>query len=111
MSSSVDKKNSRYVQGGLTNVYPTRLGWWERYPMEFQEDDTIYTIRPEHSLRPDKVAFAFYGKASYAWIILQYNSIVDINLEFVSGKEIRVPTIEHVTFDLLNKQTGGNPVT
>jgi len=111
MTSSVDKKNSRYVQGGLTDAYPTRLGWWERYPLELHEDDTIYNIPPEHSRRPDKVAFAFYGRASYAWIILQYNNIVDINLEFISGKEIRVPTIERVTFDIMNKTTGGNPVT
>ena len=110
MAASTDDKNTRYVQGGLTDVYPTRIGWWERYPMEFREDDIIYTIPPEHSLRPDKVAHAFYGRSSYMWIVLQYNSIVDINLEFVTGKEIRIPPMERVTFDILNKNTGGNPV-
>jgi len=111
MSASTDKKYTRQVQGGLTDVYPTRQGWWERYPMEFKDDDIRYTIPPAFSKRPDKIAYAIYGRATYSWVVLQYNSIVDVNLELVTGKEIRLPTLERLTFDILNKQTGGNPVT
>jgi len=110
MAASTDKKYTRQVQGGLSDVYPTRLGWWERYPMDHRDDDIIYTIPAEFNKRPDKVSYDIYGRATYSWLVLQYNSIVDINLEFVTGKEIRLPTLERLTFNILNKQTGGNPV-
>ena len=34
MSKSTERRSSRYVQGGLTDVYDQRLGWWERYELD-----------------------------------------------------------------------------
>ena len=90
-TSSVNDPNSRYVQGGTTDVYPARLGWWERLVIEPASDDTTFYLPPSYNLRPDLLAYDLYGKAVYAWIILQYNSIVDINTEFVTGAQITYP--------------------
>jgi hypothetical protein len=44
------------------------------------------------------------------WLVLQYNSIVDINTEFVAGESIILPTFERAQTQILTKSVGGNPV-
>lgn len=108
---SVQNRESRYVQGGETETFENRLGWWERDLDTFQEDatDIFITISPQFDKRPDRLAFQMYGRASLQWLVLQYNSIVDINEEFLSGKTIRLPDPSRATFSFLNKRTGGVP--
>ena len=43
-TNSTEIRNSRYVQGGETDRYANRLGWWERRAMPRQDDDIRYTI-------------------------------------------------------------------
>lgn len=100
-------KDSRYVQGGDTTVYSNRLGWWERTLIDQADDDIVLTIPRKYALRPDLLAYDLYGKASLQWLVLQFNNIVDINTEFVQGKEIRVPSPGRVVLELLGKTTGG----
>lgn len=111
--SSVQNRESRYTQGGETDVYRQRLGWWERDAETFQHDasDLFITIPRAYDRRPDRLAFDYFGRASLQWLILQYNNIVDINEEFVAGKQIRVPDPSRVSLTFLNKKTGGNLVT
>ncbi len=108
-TSSVNKKNSRYVQGGTTTTFPRRLGFWERLVMLPGDDDLILTISSRQDRRPDIIAFDFYGKANLAWIVMQFNNIVDENLELRAGTEIRLPTPERLFFDMLNRPIGGVP--
>lgn len=108
-TSSVNKRNSRYVQGGTTTTHPKRVGWWERLVMLPDDDDLFHTITNRQDRRPDVIASDVYGKANLAWIVLQFNSIVDINLELQAGQEIRLPTPDRVFFDMLNRPTGGVP--
>jgi hypothetical protein len=109
--SSVENREARYVQGGETDVFENRLGWWERdlETFSFQASDLFVTIAPQYDKRPDRMAFDMYGRSGLQWLILQYNSIVDINEEFRSGKEIRLPDPSRATFSFLNKKTGGVP--
>ena len=109
--NSVQNRESRYVQGGDTDVFENRLGWWERDIATFVPDSTdiILTIGPQYDRRPDKLAFQLYGRANLQWLVLQYNSIVDINEEFIAGKEIRVPDPSRASLGFLNKRTGGIP--
>lgn len=109
--NSVQNRESRYVQGGDTDTYENRLGWWERDLETFQEDttDIFMKISPQFDKRPDKLAFQMYGRATLQWLVLQYNSIVDINEEFVAGKVIRLPDPSRATFAFLNKRVGGVP--
>lgn len=111
-TDSVDDPNSRYVQGGLTDVYPNRLGWWERTAPQFATDDLlIQSLPPKYNTRPDLLAYDLYGKAVLAWVVLWYNTIVDINTEFVTGAQIRCPSSARLYSSILTSQTGGNPVT
>ncbi len=106
---STNRRNSRYVQGGRTTVWPNRLGFWERNVIPQQDDDIFTTITQRQSFRPDLIAFDFFRKQELGWLVLQYNNIVDINLEMAEGTEIRLPNADRVFFDLLNSPTGGLP--
>ena len=107
--NSTDSRDSRYTQGGETEKFEERLGWWERDLDSFleQTDDVFVTIAPQYDRRPDKMASDMFGRSTAMWVILQYNSIVDINEEFRAGKRIRVPEPSRAQFTILNKPTGG----
>lgn len=107
-SNVVNKKYSRYTQGGQSTIsIDNKVKWWERTVIKKSGDDLIVEIIPRFNIRPDRMAFELYGKSELGWIILQYNSIVDINDEFITGKFIKAPHPNRVIFDILNKETGG----
>lgn len=103
--SSVLKKNTRYVQGGETDVFPKFLGWWEKREdiAIDQIDDIEFYITPQYDKRPDKVSFLFYGRPDISWLILQYNNIVDINEQFKTGLTIRAPSPMRVFANILTR--------
>ncbi len=92
--SSVKKRQSRYLQGGDTDVFADRIGWWERRDdiVTDQVDDIVFTITKRYEHRPYLVAKIFLGREDMEWLILQYNEIVDIIDEFVVGRVIRIPS-------------------
>lgn len=108
-TSSVNKRNTRYVQGGTTSTYPLRLGWWDRLVMASDDDDLFVTISNRQDRRPDVIASDTYGKPELAWLVMQFNNIVDVELELRAGTEIRLPTPDRVFFDMLNRPIGGVP--
>jgi len=108
-TSSTNKRNSRYVQGGTTTTFPLRTGWWDRLVIVTDDDDLFITISSRQDRRPDIIATDVYGKAELAWLVLQFNNIADLNLELRAGTEIRLPTPDRVFFDMLNRPTGGAP--
>ena len=110
-TSSTDNTLTRYVQGGITDVYKNRLGWWDGYTITSSTDDITIVLESKYNQRPDILAFDMYGKASLMWLVLQYNSIVDINEEFVTGTQIVLPTRTRVFSSILTYQPGGNPIT
>lgn len=103
-------RESRYVQGGTTDRFPNRVGWWERKPLPKSDTDITIIIESSEDRRPDLVAARVYGKANLQWLVLQYNAIVDIETEFTTGTEIRLPQPRRVALDILTQQTGGNRV-
>ena len=105
--SSVDNKNSRYVQGGDTTVYKSRLGWWERRDLEARQDDEEFLVTTEYVGRPDLIAYKMWGKASLAWLVLQYNNIVDPSEELVADTLLILPSYQRVTAGILTNSTGG----
>jgi len=104
---STDKKFSRYVQGGQTFRTDVRLKWWERRKLEKRDTDLFFEITPKYAGRPDLIAFDVYNNVALNWLVLQYNTIMDINLELIAGKTIRLPTPERVIFDIINQTSGG----
>ena len=104
---STDNRNSRYVQGGLTNIYKKRLGWWEKRKFELQDNDFVLTVQDYEVGRPDLISHRVYGKAMYAWLVLQYNNIVDPETELVAGAELVMPTQTRLVLDIITKPEGG----
>jgi hypothetical protein len=104
---STNKRRSRYTQGGSTDVFPDRLGWWERRTIRQRDDDNFRTITGQEAGRPDLIAFNAYGDASLAWLVLQYNNIVDNVVELAEGTEIRLPPKERVSLSILTGSVGG----
>lgn len=108
---STNNSLTRYVQGGTTDVYQNRLGWWDGFTLTTSNDDITFILDPKYDKRPDLLAYDMYGKSTLMWLVLQYNSIVDINEEFISGATITLPTKSRVFSSILVYQAGGNPVT
>lgn len=104
-NNSSFQTKGRYVQGGTVEKLPNRLGWLEVRNLPRHNTDVRVTIRPEEEGRPDLLAFNVYGTSSLMWFILQYNNIVDITEEFITGRQLILPTQKRLTMDLLTKQT------
>ena len=102
-SRSTDRRNSRYVQGGSTDQFPDRLGFWVRRAFPQDNTDEFFTLTPRYDRRPWLLAFDKYHEVELMWFILQYNTILDINTEFVTGKVILLPTATRVRIDLLSR--------
>jgi hypothetical protein len=103
--SSLKKKKSRQLKGGYTEEFTNRLGWWERYNLSpDQTDDVVVTLTSVYNKRPDLLSFDFYKSNHYDWIILQYNSIVDIDEEFVTGATIVLPSYQKVSIDIMSNE-------
>jgi hypothetical protein len=103
--SSVLNNNSRYVQGGDTIVNEKRLGWWERDITIPRDDitDIIIDITIEYDGRPDLIAERAYGNAKLAWVVLQYNNIVDTIEELTVGKTITIPSQTRLFYSIMTK--------
>lgn len=110
-TSSANNPTSRYVQGGVTDVYVNRLGWWEANPMVTASDDITIVLSPRYNTRPDLLAYDMYGKSNLMWLVLLFNAIVDVNEEFVTGATITLPSKSRVFSSIVSSQPGGNPVT
>jgi len=106
-TNSTKSRNSRYVQGGATDIYSNRLGWWEKRKLNLQDDDFFITILPFEEARPDLISHRVYGKAIYAWLVLQYNNISDPETELLRGVEIRMPTQSRLILNIITKPEGG----
>lgn len=107
MANSVEDKYSRYTQGGTTTAYKKKNGWWERRDFETASTDIIVTITPKYVGRPDLLAADYYENPRLMWMILQYNGILDINTEFVLGKQLTLPSRQRAMFDIINQPIGG----
>ncbi len=103
--SSVLKKNSRYVQGGDTEVFPKSLGWWEERTdiLVRESDDLTFYVTTEYERRADKIAYFVYGRNDLEWLVLQYNKIVDINEQLLSGVTLVLPSQNRVFTEILTK--------
>lgn len=96
--------SGRYVQGGGVEAFPTRIGWWERKIMTAAVSDVPFIITSKYHKRPDLLAFDVYGSSTMMWLVLQFNNIVDINEEFIDGKEIMLPLKSRVYAELTQRQ-------
>jgi hypothetical protein len=105
-TNSLKIKNSRYVQGGLTEVGALGLEVWDRYNFPSHPSDRQYIVEQKYANRPDLIAYAFYDDWRLWWFICQYNAILDPHAEIVTGLVMHIPTKERVEL-LFVQKTGG----
>lgn len=103
MASSLDNKRSRYVQGGTTEEFKKRLGWWERRLIPRRDDDIIYTITSDDVGRPDLISYNVYGTAELLWLVLQYNNILDPTTELNIGTELILPSPTRAILSIITR--------
>lgn len=97
------QRNSRYAQGGTSTVVGNRITWWDRTVFPTSALDVNLVITRKYARRPDVLAYDMYGSASLQWFVLQYNNISDVNVDFVEGATITLPTRDRLFRELLSK--------
>lgn len=102
MNSDI-KQNSRYNLGGTTTVEDGFLKYWDKFSFQKSESDSSIIIDENFAGRPDKLAFAMYNDSDLAWFILQYNDIIDVHEEFITGKKLYIPTPDRLKLELLKR--------
>ncbi len=105
--NSTDMSRSRYTQGGQTERYPTRLGWWSRRTLPTSTTDIKLTININYHRKPWLVAKDYLGSEQFVWVVLQYNNILDETEEFVIGRVITLPTKHRLQLEILGNPSGG----
>lgn len=98
--SSLDNPNCRLVRGGTIEKNGIFLGYWNKFTFPTDITDQKFTITLDYAFRPDKISYKLYGRDDFAWLILQYNSIVDINEEMRVGAVLMVPSYSRTIFNL-----------
>jgi hypothetical protein len=96
MKSSVDQPAGRYSIGGDVDRSPNRLGWWERTILAKQNDDILVNVSAKLVGRPDLISDLVYGDRRYGWLVLQYNTILDIDVDLAEGSVISLPAHDRV---------------
>ena len=96
-NSAFSEKNGRYVLGGDVSVSVSALGWWEKKEVLPDPSDLVYVLEEKYVGRPDLLAYAFYGETQLWWLILQFNNILDPELELVQGKVLLIPSLEKIS--------------
>lgn len=70
-------------------------------PVKEQDDDKFYTVKSED--RIDLIAYRFYKKVRYWWIIAHYNNISNpLDLSDFVGRDLRIPSKSTVERDYIN---------
>lgn len=104
------RSSTRYTQGGTSDVFNNRVGWWERRNLPKHETDIFFDIDRSTEFRPDLIAHRVYRNSKYAWVVLQFNNIVDIREELIEGKTITLPSSERLQSVVLSQSNGGRRV-
>lgn len=101
MTSSLDNKYSRYIQGGTTAAGTIGLGWWERKIFAKDPSDQVYYVENRLEHRIDLIAHEFFGDSRLWWVIAQYNDLLDPHSEIVAGRMLVIPTKSRLYTELL----------
>ena len=91
--SSLAKRRTRMLDGGESEIKGNKIGWWERRSLPKNSvTDRIVKITEKYHKKPELVAKDYLGTTRLMWLVLQYNNIVDIEEEFIMGREIVLPS-------------------
>jgi Base plate wedge protein 53 len=76
-----------------TELNGEHLDTWRARIIPKEADDIVYTIKPQHALRPDLLAYDLYGDANLWWVfaVRNPNTIEDPVYDFQTGVTIFLP--------------------
>ena len=76
-----------------TDLYGDYLDVLSYRTIPKEVDDIVYTIKPQHALRPDLLAYDLYGDANLWWVfaVRNPNTIEDPIFDFQPGVTIFLP--------------------
>ncbi len=104
--TSDKKKYSRINQGGTFERSGFKISFWSKRTdiLKDQNDDIeIYKLPIQYNKRPDLLAYDLYGRSDLMWVVLQYNNIVDIEEEFITGANLKLPSRSRVYSEIVNR--------
>jgi hypothetical protein len=107
---SNQQRLGRYWGGGYTDVKGNRLGWWERTVFATDPSDITFELIQKYNRRPDLVSYDVYGRSDLQWLVMQYNNISDVTVEFVTGTTIILPTRSRLLGGMLVKSAKVSPL-
>lgn len=105
-TNSTQVTRGRYVGGGTTETNNGFLEWWERYSFAKDASDIVYTVENAYENRLDLISSMFYNDTGLAWLIAQYNNIIDPMTEVTAGRLLLIPQKDRVSFMLGNRKGG-----
>lgn len=65
---------------------------------QLNQDTTYVVYKAKQSDTWDNIALYFYNSPTYYWVLLDFNHIQDPFIEPVEGQEIKIPTLNAVTY-------------
>jgi hypothetical protein len=79
--------NTGYTAQGALDILRIR-------PVPESADDSVYTIEPQYTYRPDLLSYDYYGTPKLWWVFAQRNMniIKDPVFDFIAGTEIYLPS-------------------
>ena len=101
--SSVLKNRTRHTQGGVCDLAPKKIKWWDRFEIPSDSTDIQFVITKKYEFKPYLLAYDFYGNSDVEWLILQFNKIVDIMEEFTVGTVLLLPSPSRVNSSIMIK--------
>lgn len=101
-NTSLQGRYNRYVQGGLTKLEGNKLGFWQRNIFPADDSDIKVVLDSQYHNRPWLLAYDIYKDVKLTWFILQYNTILDVDVEFVTGATIYLPTPYRLKIGLMS---------
>jgi hypothetical protein len=77
--------------GGSVELNSVGLGFWTRKPLQRRSDDLFEVLTEQTYRRLNIITKKVYGKDSLAWLVLQYNNIIDPIEELKPGVVVALP--------------------
>jgi hypothetical protein len=105
---STQKRNpditGRYQYGGNTEQKGPWIGYWDGSILSTDVTDFTISIGAKYEKKPWLLAYDLYGSATLMWVVLQYNGIIDVDREFLSGLVLTLPTKSRLNSQILTKR-------
>jgi hypothetical protein len=84
-------KKTRYAVGGTTEYNSVGTGFWTRETLPRRADDSFVVLTEQTAKRLGIVSHQFFGRDTLAWLILQYNNIIEPVEELYPGRVLAIP--------------------